>query len=192
MDYLEQLEARTSDAELELGPLVLGKPYLLLARDVASGDHDRVFFAHDGSPRQLTLAHGLRLRGTLDLAPALSRSVAGFTMQARVNQEAGKPFSAGFLLDRGARKVLLRENGEVALLEHVEGRDRALASVVLDSRPGPGRWFDLAWAQEGDLIVVFYESRPLFARRVAAPPPSALALTADAAANFRGTLLRRP
>jgi hypothetical protein len=70
MDYLEQLEAHTTEAELELGPLVLGKPYLLLARDVASGDHDRVFFAHDGSPRQVVLAHGLRLRGTLDLAPA--------------------------------------------------------------------------------------------------------------------------
>ena len=80
----------------------------------------------------------------------------------------------------------------MTLLENAEGRDRALAATTLEARPGPGRWFDFAWAQDGDLLVVYYETRPLFARRIAAPLPSSLSLSADAGANFRGMLLRRP
>lgn len=69
MDYLERFEGNTRARELELGPLVLGKSYVLLGSDLATGDHDRLFFTHDGSPRRLALAHGLRLRGTLDVSP---------------------------------------------------------------------------------------------------------------------------
>jgi hypothetical protein len=137
-------------------------------------------------------ATGIRLKigGKLDLAPAVARSFAGFNAQMRVN-ETGRPFAVGFLLDGGARKILLRETGEVALLDLHEGRERTLGAVVLDARPGPNRWFDLAWAQEGDLVVVYFDARPLFARRVAAPPAAALALWADVAANFRGLTRRQ-
>ncbi len=69
MDYLERFEGSTRALELELGPLILGRAYVLLGNDLATGDHDRLFFTHDGSPRRLALAHGLRLRGTLDVSP---------------------------------------------------------------------------------------------------------------------------
>lgn len=71
LDDLEQYERRTAASEVEFPEIVLGKAYLLLARDLASGDHDRLFFVHDGSERSLALDHGLRVRGRLDPSPAL-------------------------------------------------------------------------------------------------------------------------
>lgn len=71
MDYLELVAGRFEDERFELGPLVVGKRYALTVRDEASGDHDRAFLVHDGSPVHARLAGGLRLRGTLGCAPTL-------------------------------------------------------------------------------------------------------------------------
>ena len=71
---LRQAESWQLDAlqpSFELGPLVLGKEYIVTARDVASGAHARMRFAHDGAPaRELVLTDGLVVSGRVTFEPA--------------------------------------------------------------------------------------------------------------------------
>jgi hypothetical protein len=137
-------------------------------------------------------ATGIRLKvgGSLDLSPAVTRSFSGFIGQVRVN-DSGREFAVGYSLDKGARKILLHDTGELALFESRDGRDQKVGSVVLEARPGPNRWFDLAWVLEGDVLVVYCDDRPVFARRVVGPPPSSLSFTSNLSANFRNLQRRQ-
>jgi hypothetical protein len=70
LDYIELIRASSQEPRLELGPLVIGKRYVVTMRDEASGDHARAFFVHDGSVVRLRLAGGVRVHGLLDVTPA--------------------------------------------------------------------------------------------------------------------------
>jgi len=75
MVRLRQAESWRLDAlqpSFELGPLVLGKEYIVTARDVASGAHARLRFPHDGAPAlELVLTDGLVVSGGVTFEPAL-------------------------------------------------------------------------------------------------------------------------
>jgi len=74
MTRLRQAESWQLDAlqpGFELGPLVLGKEYIVTARDLASGAHARLRFPHDGAPAlELVLTDGLVVSGRVTFEPA--------------------------------------------------------------------------------------------------------------------------
>ena len=55
----------------ELGPLVLGKDYIVTVRDNASGAHVRRRFTHDGTALELVLTDGLVVSGRVTFEPAV-------------------------------------------------------------------------------------------------------------------------
>ncbi len=121
-------------------------------------------------------------------------TASGFNAQIRV-QGRGKPFEFSLLFDAqrdGRRKRLVfRDPDEVLLLEGDAKREEVLHPIKLDAKITPGRWFDLGWAAEGDILVLYIDQRPLYALKGAVRPDGAVGLLSTVPASVRTPQIRR-
>jgi hypothetical protein len=140
---------------------------------------------------------GLRLKPekSIELSPLKTRGVTG----VRVELSVGSPFSsfaAGIRFDASskdgkARKLLVRDTGEVALLE-VDGlEEKRIDFGSLPKKLGPGQWIELGIIAEGGDLVCFVADRPLFMVSGSIPADRDIGFWSSADANFRLVYLRK-
>ena len=115
-----------------------------------------------------------------------------------VELSVGSPFS-GFATgirfdasskDGKARKLIVRDTGEVALLE-VDGLDeRRVEFGSLAKKLGPGQWIELGFIAEGGDLVCFVAERPIFLVSATLPTDRDIGFWSSADANVRFVKLR--
>jgi hypothetical protein len=143
------------------------------------------------------LGRGLRLKPekSIELSPAKTRGATGVMVELTVaNPFTG--FSTGIKFDASskdgkARKLVVRDTGEVALYE-IDGLDeRRTEFGSLGKKLGPAQWIEVGFIAEGGDLVCFVGERPIFLVSASIPTDRDICLWSSADANFRLVRLRK-
>jgi hypothetical protein len=140
---------------------------------------------------------GLRLKpnGAIQLSPVTTRGATGASVQVTV-ASASSSFSAGFRFDCSskdgkARRLVIRNSGELALFEIDGLEEKRVASASFGKPLSAGDWLELSYVAEGGDLACFVADRPILL--VAAPIPTDrdIGLWSNTDANFRLMRLRK-
>jgi hypothetical protein len=140
---------------------------------------------------------GLRLKPekSIEISSVKTRGATG----AKVELTVGSPFSsfaAGIRFDASSkdgksRKLVVKDTGEVALLE-IDGLDEKRTEFgSLARKLGPGVWIEIGFIAEGGDLICFVGDRPLFLVSASIPTDRDIGFWASADANIRFVNLRK-
>jgi hypothetical protein len=140
---------------------------------------------------------GLRLKPdkSLELASVKTRGASGVMVELTVANPFTS-FATGLKFDASskdgkARKLIVRDTGEVALYE-VDGLDeKRIEFTSLGKKIGPNEWVEVGFVAEGGDLVCFVAERPVFLISASIPTDRDIALWSSADANFRYLRLRK-
>jgi hypothetical protein len=143
------------------------------------------------------LGRGLRLKPdkSIELASVKTRGASG----AFVDLTLANPFTSfatGLKFDASskdgkARKLIVRDTGEVALYE-IDGLDeKRVEFTSLGKKLGPNEWIEVGFIAEGGDLVCYVAERPVFLISANIPTDRDIALWSSADANFRLVRLRK-
>jgi serine/threonine protein kinase len=140
---------------------------------------------------------GLRIKPekSIELSSVKTRGATGVMVELSV----GSPFSGfatGIRFDASSkdgkvRKLIVRDTGEVALLEGDGLDEKRVEFGSLAKKLGPGQWIELGFIAEGGDLVCFVAERPIFLVSATIPTDRDIGFWSSADANVRFVKIRK-
>jgi len=142
-------------------------------------------------------SRGIRIKAnrSIELSPVTARGATGASVELSVATSFSS-YASGFKFDASAkdgryRKLLLRDSGEVALVEVDGSAEKTIATGSIGRRPRPGDWIELSYVAEGGDIACFVQEKPVLLAAAPVPTDRTMGFWSSAEANFRLLRLRK-